>query len=182
MKNTFRKYIVRFSQIGCLVAITFLVAFSTPILATAQADNQDQLWIQAVNIDKSAVNTDMNSLMAGVDPNSMSPQNLQKLIKNFQTYSTALMTDSQKAMDHSDSYTVSSDLKPTKDAYRNAMYQAKWVGFYTSQFSTDMSSNQWTKAIDDLKKLQSYINLYNTNINEMNRLYDIYQKTVTIKS
>jgi hypothetical protein len=170
MRNILIKYIIG------VFLISGLVAFTTPVLAAGETNYQDQQWISAMSIDKPAVDSDLNSLMAGVDPNSISSKNIDKLTKNFQIYSNAITTDSQKAIDHSDSYIVSPDLLPTKNAYGKAMYQAKWAGFYATQFSTNMLSNEGKKALDDFKNVQNCINSYNTNMNEATRLYDIYLK------
>jgi hypothetical protein len=162
--------------------INCLVASTTPVLAADGTNYQDQQWISAMSIDKPVVDSDLNSLMEGVDINSISPKNIEKLTNNFRIYSNAITTDSQKAIDHSDSYIVSPDLLPTKNAYGNAMYQAKWAGFYATQFATNMLSNEGAKALDDGKKVNNCINSYKTNINEASRLYEIYMKKQTTKA
>lgn len=63
MGNSLTKYIFLVSL------ITFLLTFTQPVLGQTQTNYQDQEWIQAIGIDKQVVDNDLNSLMAGVDPN-----------------------------------------------------------------------------------------------------------------
>lgn len=174
MRDNLTKNIFLFFLISCLFV------FTTPVLGQTQTNYQDQQWIQAVSIDKQAVDNDLNSLMAGVDPNSISSSNLDMLTINFQTYSNAITTDSLNAMNRSKFYTVSPELSRTKTAYRHAMDQAKWAGYYASQLSTDILSNQREKALDNFHKSNGFIMSYNNYIREMNRVYGIYLKQQTI--
>lgn len=85
-------------------------------------------------------------------------------------------------MDRSKSYTVSTELSSTKIAYRHAMDQAKWAGYYATQFSTDMLNNQSEQALDDFNKSNGFIMSYNNYIREMNRVYGIYLKHQAIET
>lgn len=164
-----------------MLLITFLLTFAIPVLGQTQTNYQDQEWIQAISKDKQVVDNDLNSLMAGVDPDSIST-NLDILTENFQTYSNATMTDSLIAMNCSKSYTVSPELSPTKTAYRHAMDQAKWAGYYATQFSIDMLNNKSAQALDDFNKSNGFIMPYNNYIREMNRVYGIYLKQQAIET
>lgn len=170
MRNNLTKYI------SLVLLIMFLLTFTTPALGQIQNNYQDQQWIQTVSLDKQVVDNDLTSLMIGVDPNSISLNNLDRLTINFQTYSKATMTDSLTAMNRSKLYTVSLELSPTKTAYRHGMDQAKWAGYYATQFSNDMLSNQRVKALDDFNKSNGFIMSYHNYIREMNRVYGIYLK------
>lgn len=163
------------SKITLVALLIFFLLISMTATAVSAADAD---WIQTVSVDKPAVESDMVGLVKGVDANAItSPQNWQTLYTNFQTYSIALMTDSQKALDHSESYIVSSDLEPTKAAYENAMKQANWAGFYANKYVTDTASGNGAEAANDLLSTSDYITSYNTNMNEASRLYDIYLKS-----
>ncbi len=140
--------------------------------------NQNSQWINTVNIDKPAVDKDINSLTAGVNFGSISPANLEKLTQNYRTYSSALSADAQKAMDHSEAIAVSQDLLPTKTAYNKAMNNAYWAGFYGTQYVTDSLSGEGSKAVEDMNKSREDLEAYNTDINEMQREYSNYYRTI----
>jgi len=170
MKSRLVKYISGFFLTICLVA------FTTP--ASAAISNQDSQWINTINIDKPAVDKDISSLTAGVDPGSIAPANLEKLNQNYRTYSSALSADAQRAMDHSEAIVVSEELLPTKTAYNKAMNNAYWAGFYGTQFVTDSLSGDGQKALEHLNKSRNNVAAYTTNMNEMQREYAIYYRTI----
>src|SRR5665647_323876 len=90
-----------------LAVLLAILCVATTTVTVVSAD--DHGWLETVGVDKPTVDSDMNGLIKGVDFNAVtSPENWQTLYTNFKTYSIALMTDSQKALDHSQANTVSS--------------------------------------------------------------------------
>jgi len=159
-----------------LAILLAILCVATMTVTVVSAD--DTSWSQRVSVDKPAVDSDMNSLVAGVDFNAItSPDNIKRLYTNFKTYSIALMKDSQIALDHSQDDIVSSDLNPTKLAYEKAMNDANVAAFYANKYVIDSASGDGENAVSDLSNTASCIKAYNTDIAEANRLYDIYVKS-----
>ncbi len=101
MRNTLTRYIELIFLISCFVAL------AVPSLAADGILNQDQQWINVTTVDKNIVENDFNSLSAGINKNSISTDDLDKLTDNFQKNSTVLINDSQIALNHSTNSTVS---------------------------------------------------------------------------
>ena len=176
MRNTFTK------SIGLIFLISFLIASAVPVLAAGGTVSQDQQWYSAYSIDRPAVDSDISSLNTGVIEGLFSPENVERKVSNYRTYSSPLLTDSQKAMDHSKSYTVSPELSSAKYAYETAMENVNWAGFYAAQFATDTLSSKGEKANDDYTKAVNKINNYTKNIAETDRLLKIYDQNKETKS
>jgi hypothetical protein len=159
-----------------LAVLLAVLCVATMTVTVVSAD--DVGWSQTVSVDKPTVDSDINGLTEGVDFNAVTtPENWQKIYTNFKTYSIALMTDSQKALDHSQAETVSSGLISAKAAYEKALGDANWAGFYANKYVTDTAGGKGEDAMTDLKNTVICINAYKTDINEASRLYDIYLKS-----
>jgi len=169
--NISHKNIVPFLFLVCL--LFGISVLSIPVQAAIGTIAQDQQWVSAQSVDSALVANDVYMMNNGVKA-SIAPKDYEAFIKNYQTYATALSRDSQIAMDHSNSYTVSQALLPTKNAYNAEMTAANWAGFYGSQAITAMLSGDADKASKDTNTTTFYLNAYYTDVTIRKNLYDNY--------
>ena len=67
-------------------------------------------------------------------------------------YANSLFTDSQKAIDDSDSYQVSPDLQGANDEFRIVMVGANWAVFYISAGIEEYNKGNMQVATSDFNQ------------------------------
>lgn len=75
-----------------------------------------------------------------------------------------LIVDSQAAIDASNSYEVTSDLKSIKDKYNFAMEQAKQMGIYSKKVAEEGKNGNMEAAKSDYNKIGEYAVSFNKNM------------------
>jgi hypothetical protein len=93
------------------------------------------------------------------------------------TYANALYTDSQKAMDDSDLYDVSSNLQGAKDEYHLAMAQANMVSVYANFGVEEYNNGNFVSSNSDVKQAIECVKSYNEHITKVAKLSNNYKPT-----
>lgn len=151
--NTSIPGLVIFFNTNCLVIVALAAlpsTIATPIHEPTKY--HDSQWLVTCVSDMTPVDNDMKYLTTAA--------------KSYDTTSLfmhagSLYTDSQKAIDYSDLYNVSSYLQDTMDEYRLAMVQVNQVAVYAN-FGVEEYNNRNFEAINsDLKHATECVEFYN---------------------
>ena len=110
------------------IEVTIPVPTLAPIPINETRNYQDSQWLTTYIADSLVVGNDMKYLgTALINTNFTSANND---FTSASTYANTLYKDSQKAMNNSNLYNVSSDLQSTKDEYQLEMLQAQSAAVY----------------------------------------------------
>jgi Predicted permease len=136
------------------------------VAATSESSNyQDAQWLVTFTTDSTIVANDMNYVSSAVRKNDYT---------SLSIYANSLFTDSQKAMDDNDLYSVSPDLQGTKDEYRLAMVQANWAAYYISTGINDFNNGNVQAATSDFNQATQNMKSCGEHANNATKLLTAY--------
>lgn len=139
---------------------------TSEVAATSESSNyQDAQWLVTFTTDSTIVANDMKYVSSAITKNDYT---------SLSIYANSLFTDSQKAMDDSDLYSVSPDLQGTKDEYRLAMVQANWAAYYISTGINDFNNGDVQTATSDFNQATQDMKSCGEHANKATKLLNAY--------
>lgn len=142
--------------------VTYIpVQTSTPALKQAVSNYQDTEWLATFSTDSQVITSEITDITTATtsfnDYNALSISN-------------SLYTDSQKAMENSDLYNVSSGLQGAKDEYRLSLVQVNWFAVNSSKRAEESAKGNLGLSIAYTDKAIKCLESHNQH---MNKAYDL---------